>query len=189
MHLFLFSFLPLFKEILNVVYDKPRQYIEKQRLHFANKGPYSQSYGFSTRRIRMWELDHKEGWGLKNWCFQTVVLEKTLENPLDSKEIKAVNPKENQSWIFIESPCVGKIPGEGTHSSWTAGGLLHHIQIFYHWAIREVPITGITEYISAWICQANVCSSVLSHHNKDLEWWTLKPSALRSWTDDVIALR
>ena len=82
-------------------YDKPRQCIKKQRYHFADKGPYSQSYGFSSSHVWMWELDHKEGWALKSWCFQTVVLEKTLENPLDSKEIKSVNPKGNQPWIFI----------------------------------------------------------------------------------------
>ena len=78
-------------------YDKPRQRI----VDFADKGLYSQSYGLSSSHVQMWELDHKEGWALKNWCFQTVVLEKTIESPLDSKEIKAVNPKGNQSWIFI----------------------------------------------------------------------------------------
>ena len=83
-------------------YDKPRQHIKKQRHHFANKGLSSQSYSFSSSHVQMWELDHKKGWVLKNWCFRTVVLEKTLENPLDSKEIKPVNPKRNQLWIFTE---------------------------------------------------------------------------------------
>ena len=68
---------------------------------FAYKGLYSQSYGFSRNHVWMWELDHKEGWIPKNWCFWTVVLEKTLESPLDSKEIKPVDPKRNQLWIFI----------------------------------------------------------------------------------------
>ena len=67
----------------------------------ADRGPYSQSYGFSSSRVQMWELDHKEGWALKDWCFQTVVLEKTLESPLDCKEIQPINPEGNQSWIFI----------------------------------------------------------------------------------------
>ena len=67
----------------------------------ADKGLSSQSYGFSSNHVWMWELDHKEGWASKNWCFWTVVLEKTLESPLDSKEIKPVNPKGNPSWIFI----------------------------------------------------------------------------------------
>ena len=82
--------------------DKPRQCIKKQRHHFASKGTSSYSYGFSGSNECMWELDHKESWAPKNWCFQTVVLKKTLESPLDSKEIKPVNPKGTQSWIFIE---------------------------------------------------------------------------------------
>ena len=82
-------------------YDRPRQHIQKQRHYFADKGQNSQSYGVSRSHVQMWELDHKEGWAPKNWCFQTVVLEETLENPLDSKEIKAVSPKGNQPWIFI----------------------------------------------------------------------------------------
>ena len=81
-------------------YDKPRQHIKKQRHHFASKGPYSQSYGFSSSHVRMWELDYKEGWTLKNWCFLITVLEKTLESPLDSKEIKSVNLNGDQHWIF-----------------------------------------------------------------------------------------
>ena len=82
-------------------YDKPRQSIKKQRRYFANKDPSSQSDGFSNDCVWMWELGHKEGWMLKNWYFRIVVLEKTLESPLDSKEIKPVNIKGNQPWIFI----------------------------------------------------------------------------------------
>ena len=78
-----------------------RQHIKKQRHYFANKDPSSQSYGFSSSHVWMWELDCKESWEPKNWCFWTVVLEKTLESPLDRKEIKPVHPKGNQSWIFI----------------------------------------------------------------------------------------
>ena len=84
-------------------YDKPRQRIKKQRPYFGDKGPYSQSYGSSSSRVWMWELDHEESWAPKNWCFWTVVLKKTLESPLDSKEIKPVNQKGNQPWIFIGS--------------------------------------------------------------------------------------
>ena len=72
-------------------YDKPSQ----QRTDFVNKGLYSQSYGFSSSYVWMWEMDHKDGWAPKNWCFWTVVLEKTLESPLDTKEIKLVDPKGN----------------------------------------------------------------------------------------------
>ena len=82
-------------------YDKPWQCFKKQKHHFVNKGRSSQSYGFSSSHVWMWELDHKEGWELKNWCFPTVVLEKILESPLDCKEIKSVNFKGNQAWIFI----------------------------------------------------------------------------------------
>ena len=75
--------------------------ILKSRHYFANKGLSSQSYGFSSSHVWMWELGYKESWVLKNWCFWTVVLEKPLESPLDSKEIQPVHPKGNQSWIFI----------------------------------------------------------------------------------------
>ena len=82
-------------------YDKPRQHMKMQRHHFAEKSSYSQSCGFSSSHTWMWELDHKEGWATQNWCFWIVVLEKMLESPTDSKEIKPVNPKGNQPWIFI----------------------------------------------------------------------------------------
>ena len=73
----------------------------KSRDIFADKGPSSQSYCFSSSHVRMWVLDHKEGWALKNWCFWAMMLKKTLESPLDCKEIKPVNPKRNQPWVFI----------------------------------------------------------------------------------------
>ena len=83
-------------------YDQSREHIKKQRHYFASKGPSSQSYDFSDSHVWMWELDYKESWAPKNWCFWTVVLEKTLESPLDCKEIQLVYPKRNQSWIFID---------------------------------------------------------------------------------------
>ena len=82
-------------------YDQPRQQFKKQRDYFANKDPSSPSYGFSTSHVWLWELDYNDSWALKNWCFWTMVLEKTLESPLDCKKIKPVNPKGNLSWIFI----------------------------------------------------------------------------------------
>ena len=84
-----------------MIFKVPGKCIKKQRYHFADIGLYSQSYGFSSSRVWMWELDHTEGWVPKNWCFWIVVLEKTLEIPLDCKEIKPVNPKGNQPRIFI----------------------------------------------------------------------------------------
>ena len=90
-------------------YDQPRQHIKKQRRYFANKGPSSQSYVSSSSHVWMWELDYKESWAPKNWCIWTMVLDKTLESPLDGKEIKPVNPKGNQSWTFV-----GKTVAEAT---------------------------------------------------------------------------
>ena len=81
-------------------YDQPRQHIKKQKPYFADKGLSSWTYGFSSGHVWMWELHHKESWALKN-CFWTVVLKKTLESPLDCKDIQPVHPKGNQSWIFI----------------------------------------------------------------------------------------
>ena len=82
-------------------YGQPGQHIKKQRHYFADKGPSSQSYGFSNSHVWMWELNSKERRAPKNWCFWTVVLEKTLESPLDCKETQPVHPEGNQSWIFI----------------------------------------------------------------------------------------
>ena len=82
-------------------YDQPRQHIKKQRPYFADRGPSSQSYGFSSSHVWMWEFDHKEGWALKNWCFCTMVLEKTLESPLDCTDFQPVHSKGDQFWVFI----------------------------------------------------------------------------------------
>ena len=105
-------------------YDQPRQRIKKQRHYFADKGPSSQNYGFSSSHIWMWELDYKESWVLKNWCFWTVVLEKTLESPLDCKEIQSVNPKGDQSWVFI-----GRIDAW----SWNFNALATSCEEVTHW--------------------------------------------------------
>ena len=82
-------------------YDQILQHIKKERHYFTNKDPFSQSYGFSSSHVWMWKLDYKASWDSKNWCFWTVVLEKTLESPLDSKEIQSVSTKGNQSWIEL----------------------------------------------------------------------------------------
>ena len=87
-------------------YDKPRC-IKKQKHHFANKCPDSQSYGFSSSHAQMWELDHKEDWAQKNWCFWTVVLEKTLESPLDSNRsgqliLKEIHPEYSLKGLFLK---------------------------------------------------------------------------------------
>ena len=110
-------------------YDETRQHIKKQRHHFANKGPYSQNYGFSSSHVWMWEVDYKEGWVLKNWCFWTVVLEKTLESPVDCK-IKPVDPKGNQSLIFT-----GRTDGE------VEAPVLWPPDV-KNWLIRKAPDAG-----------------------------------------------
>ena len=99
-----------------------KQHIKKQRHYFASKGSSSQSYGFSSSHVWMRELDYKESWAPKNWCFWTVVLEKTLEGPLDCKEIQPVNPKGDHSWIFIgrtdveaETPILWPPDGKSWH--------------------------------------------------------------------------
>ena len=89
------------KICLKESYDQPKQFIKKQRHYFANKGPSSQGYGFFSGHVCMWELDCEESWALKNWYFWTVVLEETLESPLDCKEIQLVHSKGDQSWVFL----------------------------------------------------------------------------------------
>ena len=88
-------------------YDQPRQHIKKQRYYFTNKGPSSQSYGFSSSHVWMWKLDYKEIWAPKNWCFWTVVLEKTLESPLDCRRsnhsiLKEISPELSLTWLMLK---------------------------------------------------------------------------------------
>ena len=110
-------------------YDKPRQHIKKQRHYFSNKGLSSQSYSFSSSHVWMWKMDHKEGWAPKNWCFWTVVLEKTLENPLACKKIKPVSNKG----IFI-----GRTDAEAEAPIlWSPD--------MKNWLIGKDPIAGRTE--------------------------------------------
>ena len=89
------------KDAFKESYDQPRQHNKKQRHYFVNKGPSSQGYGFPSGHVWMWELDYKESWAQKNWSFWTVLLEKTLESPLDCKEIQPVHSEGDQSWVFI----------------------------------------------------------------------------------------
>ena len=124
--------------------------ILKSRDYFTNKGLSSQSHGFSSSHVWMWELDYKQSWVQKNWCFWTVVLEKTLESPLDCKEIQTVHPKGNQSWIFIgradaeaETPIlwppdvknwlIGKDPDLGKDWGWEEKGTEDEMVGWHHW--------------------------------------------------------
>ena len=114
-------------------YDKPRQHIKKQKHDFANKGSNSQSFGFPSSHVWMWELDYKESWMPKNWCFWTVVLEKTLESPLDCKEIQPVHPKGNKSWIFIgRTDAEVETPNFG-HLIWRTDSLIIQKYFICNW--------------------------------------------------------
>ena len=112
--------------------------MKKQRHNFADKGPSSQSYGFSISHVWMWELDHKESWALRNSCFWTVVLKKTLEIPLDCKEIKPVYPKGNHSWLFVVRKYFG-------HLIWRTDSLIQEekgttedeVVGWHHWLDRH----------------------------------------------------
>ena len=155
-------------------YDQPRQLIKKQRLYFADKGPSSQSYGFSSSHVWMWDLDYKESWALKNRCFWTVVLEKTLESPVDCKEIQLVHPKGNQSWIFIgradaeaetpilwpldvNSQLIGKDPDSGNDWRWEEG----EGRGWDGWMI------SLTRWTWVWVSSRSW-------------WWAGKPGVLQS---------
>ena len=150
--------------------------IKKQRYHFANKGPYSQSYGFSSSHVQIWELDHKEGWIPMNWCFQTVVLEKTLESPLDCKEIKPVNPKGNQTWVFTgrtDAKTEALILWPLDAKSWLTG---KDPDAGKDWGQEE---KGMTEEMAGWHHQ-------LKGHEFEHTWNTGMPCSpwmvAKSWT-------
>ena len=155
-------------------YDQPRQHIQKQRYYFANKGLSSQSYGFSSSHVWMWELDYKESWAPKNWCFWTVVLEKTLESPLDCKEIKPVSPKGNQSWIFIgrtdaESPILFL-------ATWCEE--LTYLKRPWCWEILKVGGEGDNIGWDGWMTSPTQWTWVWASSGS--WWWTVRPVVLQS---------
>ena len=172
-------------------YDQPRKHIKKQRHYFADKGWSSQSYGFSSSHAWMWELDCKGSWAPKNWCFWTVVLEKTLESPLDCKEIKPVNPKENQPWIFVgrtdaeaETPIlwppdaknrlIGKDPDAGKDWGQEEKGMAEDEMVgWYHWVdgheFEQAP--GVTDGQGSLAC-CSPCSCKESDTTEQLNQLT-----------------
>ena len=142
---------------------KPRQHIKKQRRYFANRGSSSQSYDFFGSHVEMWEFDHKEGWAPKNWCFWAVVVAKTLESPLDCKEIKLVHPKGNQSWIFI-----GRTDAEARaliFSSWDAKSQLIGIDsdAGKEWGQEE---KGVSRGWDGWMASLTQCMWVWVNSRK-----------------------
>ena len=180
-------------------HDQPRQHIKKQRHYFADKGSSSQSYGFSSSHVWMWEVDHKEGWVSKNWCFWTVILEKTLESLLDCKEIQPVHPKENQSWIFIgrtdadaEAPIlwlpdgkswlIGKDPDSGKDWGQEEKGVTKHEMVgWHHWLTRhefqQAPGTGDEQgslaCCSPWVTKSQIGLSNWTTQHKFLHYLLL----------------
>ena len=157
---------------LKDAYDQPRQHITKQRHYLANKGPSSQGYGLSSGHIWMWELDYKESWALTNWCFWTVVLEKTLESPLDCKEIQTVHPKGDQSWVFI-----GRTDAEATW--WYFGHLMQRADSFE----KTLMLGGIgggegdNRGWDGWMASLTRWTWVWV--DSGTWWWTGRPGMLR----------
>ena len=161
--------------------DQPRQHMKKQRHYFVNKIPCSQSYGFSSFHVQMWELDHKESWVPKNWCFWTVVLEKTLESPLDCKGIQPVNLKGNQSWIFI-----GRTDAEAeTPVLWppnVKNGLIwKDPDAGKDWKQEEKGMTGW----DGWMASSTQWTGVWASSGS--WWWTGRPGMLQSMGSQRVA--
>ena len=168
-------------------YDQPRQHIKKQRHYFADKGLSNQSYGFSSSHVWMWDLDYKESWTLKNWCFWTVVLEKTLESPLDCKEITPVNPKGNQSWIFIggtdaetsilwaldvKNWIIGKYPNAGKDWKQEDKGMTEDEMFgWHHWlsGLEFEQALGVGDGQGSLAC-CSPCSCKESDTTEQLNW-------------------
>ena len=142
----------------------------------ANKGPSSQSYGFSSSHIWMWELDHKESRVPKNWCFWTVVLEKTLESLLDFKEIKPVHPKENQSWMFI-----GRTDAEAeTPILWPPDAKNEMTHLKRTWCWQRLKAGGEGDDRGWDSCMASLIQWTWVWVSSRSWWWTGKPGVLQS---------
>ena len=153
---------------------QPRQHIKKQRHYFANKGPSSQGYGFSISHVWMWELDYKESWAPKNWCFWAVVLEKTLESPLDCKEIQPVIPKGNQSL---------NIDWKDWCWSWNSNTLATWCKDLTHWkrpwSWERLKVgEGDDRGWDGWM--ASLTQQTWVWVNSRSWWWTGRPGVLQS---------
>ena len=155
-------------------YGKLRQCIQKQSHHFADKGPPSQSYRFSSSHVWMWELDYKEIWVPKNWCFWTVVLEKTLESPLDCKEIQPVHPKGDQSWMFI-----GRTDVEAETPILRSPDVKSWLHLKRSWCWERLKVgEGEDRGWDGWMASCTQLMWVLV--NSASWWWTERPGVLQS---------
>ena len=155
-------------------YDKPRQHIKKQRYYLANKSPSSQSHGFSSSHVWMWELDYEESWVPKNWCFWTVVLENTLESPLDCKEIQLVHPKWNQSWIFV-----GRTDADTKNSNTLATWCkLTHLKRLWCWERLKAGGEGDDRGWDGWMASPTWWMWIWVSSRS--WWWTGRPGMLQS---------
>ena len=152
-------------------YDQARQHIKKQRHYVVNKCPSSQGYGFSSGHLWMWELDYKESWAPKNWCFWTVVLEKTLEGPLDCKEIQPVHPGGDQSWVFIERTDVEA----ETPIFWPPD--LTHLKRPWCWERLRAGGEGDDRGWDGWMASPTQWTWVWVDSGNS--WWTGMPGVLR----------
>ena len=165
-----------YKELtpLKESFDQTRQHIQKQRHYFVNKGPSSQRYGFSSSHVWMWELDYIEGWVPKNWCFWTMVLQKTLESPLDCKEIQPVHPKGNQSWVFI-----GRTDVEAENSNILATWCkeLTHWKRPWCWERLRAGGEGDNRGWDGWM--ASLIQWTWVWVDSGSWWWTGRPGMLR----------
>ena len=151
--------------------DQPRWNIKKQRHYFANKGPSSQGYSFSSGHVWMWELDCEESWAPKNWCFWTVVSEKTLESPLDCREFQPVHPKGDQSWGFIG--CWSW--NSNTLATWCKG--LTHLKRPWCWEGLEAGGEGDDRGWDSWMASPTQWAWVWV--NSGSWWWTGRPGVLQ----------
>ena len=140
----------------------------------TNKGPSSQSYGFSSSHVWMWELDYKESWAPKNWCFWTVVLEKTLESPLDWKEIQPIHPKGDQSWVFIGRTDV-EAENSNTLATWCEE--LTHLKRAWCWERLKAGGEGDDREWDGWMASPTQWTWV--RVNSRSWWWTGRPGVLQ----------
>ena len=154
-------------------YDLPKQHIKNQRHYFVNKGLSSQGYGFSSGHVWMWELDCEESWAPKNWCFWTVVLEKTLESPLDCKKIQPVHSEGDQPWDFF-----GRNDAKAeTPVLWPPHAELTHWKRLWCWEGLGARGEGDNRGWDGWMASLTRWAWVWM--NSGSWWWTGRPGVLR----------